>query len=146
MAVHQGGCYCGNITVRMETETPLSDMTPRACDCDYCSMHGATWISTPAATLEIEIQNEAAINLFEQGSKSARFWLCQRCGTMPAVTCDDGTNRRGAVNSRCMLNGDTCPPAEPIAPKDLPVEERTARWQKVWIQTVKIKDCWDVGL
>lgn len=146
MAVHEGGCYCGNIAVRFETDIPLSGMTPRACDCDYCSMQGATWISDPDAHLEIEIQNEAAINLFEQGSKSARFWICQRCGTMPAVTSDDGTRRIGAVNSRCMIGGEACMPAEAMAPKELPVEERTARWQRVWIQSVTIKDCWDVGL
>lgn len=146
MATMIGGCYCGNITVKLETETPASEMTPRACDCDFCTIHGAEWISTPAASLEIEIQNEAAINLFSQGSESARFWLCQRCGVVPAVTCDMGDHRIGALNKRAMLDLKKFPATEPASPKNLPTEEKKARWEGLWIQNVTVKDCWDVGL
>lgn len=146
MGVHQGSCYCGNITVTVTTDEPFASTVPRECDCDYCTMHGAAWTSVPDAVLEIEIQNEAAINLFEQGSDTARFWLCQRCGVVPAVTCDIDGRRKGAVNANCMLERKTFPPARQVSPKELTLDEKKDRWSGSWINKVVIKDCWDVGL
>ena len=146
MGLLEGSCYCGNITVRVTTDVPASEMTPRACDCDFCTAHGAEWVSTPKAHLEIEIQNEAAINLYSQGSESARFWICQRCGVVPAVTCDINDHRKGAVNKRAMLDLKAFPPTEAASPKNLPPEEKKQRWDRKWIDDVTVKDCWDVGL
>ena len=146
MTILVGGCYCGNITVRVETTVPPADMTPRACDCDFCMAHGAEWVSTPDAALEVEIQNEAALSLYSQGSDSARLWICQRCGVVPAVTCDIDGHRKGAVNRRTMENRDAYPAAEVTSPQSLSAEDKKARWKNIWIQKVVIKDCWDVGL
>ncbi|PCI64719.1 MAG: aldehyde-activating protein [Kordiimonadales bacterium] len=146
MATLVGSCYCGNITVNVTTDVKPAEMTPRLCDCDFCTAHGIEWVSTPNAALEIEIQNEAAINLYSQGSESARFWICQRCGVVPAVTCDIEGHRKGAVNKRAMIDRDAFPATEPVSPKNLPPEEKKARWDNKWIDTVTVKDCWDVGL
>ncbi|WP_262690874.1 GFA family protein [Kordiimonas aestuarii] len=142
----EGGCYCGNISVRLDTEKAPDLLTPRACDCDFCTGHGASWVSDPDAHLEIEIQNEAAINLFEQGSKSARFWLCQRCGVLTCVTCDVDGERRAAVNVRALSDRSSFPPPTSVSPKALSADEKKARWSDVWIKGVTVKDCWDVGL
>ena len=141
-----GGCYCGNITVRVETDTLPADIVPRACDCDFCMAHGAEWVSTADAALEIEIQNEAALSLYSQGSDSARLWICQRCGVVPAVTCDIDDHRKGAVNRRTLEDHDAFPASEVTSPAKLSAEEKKARWKNLWIQKVVIKDCWDVGL
>ncbi|TNE66654.1 MAG: aldehyde-activating protein [Alphaproteobacteria bacterium] len=146
MATLEGGCYCGNITVRLETGAEPATITPRACDCDFCTMHGASWLSDAEGTLEIEIQNEAAISLYEQGSESARFWLCQRCGVVTAVTADIHGVRKGAVNAGAMEDRAAFAPATPVSPKQLSADEKLARWDKVWIPRVTVKDCWDVGL
>lgn len=146
MVTHQGSCYCGNITVTVTCDTPLSAITPRACDCDFCQMHGIQWFSAPNARLEIEIQNEAAINLFEQGSESARFWLCQRCGVVPAVTCEIDGHRKGAVNAKVMNSYADFAAPQTISPKTLSADDKKTRWSEVWIDKVVIKDCWDVGL
>jgi len=146
MPTMNGGCYCGNITVQITTDTSASDMVPRACDCDFCTSHGTEWVSTSDAVLEIEIQNEAALSLYSQGSDSARFWICQRCGVVTAGTCDIDGKRKGAVNRRVLTNKNDFPAAEIASPKTLSAEEKKERWEKVWIQDVVIKDCWDVGL
>ena len=146
MGILTGGCYCGNITVRVETDVPAGDMTPRACDCHFWTTHGAEWVSTPEAALEIEIQNEAALSLYSQGSDGARLWICQRCGVVPAVTCDIDDHRKGAVNRRVLDNRDDFPPSEVTSPASLSPEEKKARWKTLWMQKVVIKDRWDVGL
>ncbi|WP_417458265.1 GFA family protein [Kordiimonas sp.] len=142
----EGGCYCGNIGIQLETEKPFSELVPRACDCDFCTMNGAKWLSHPDAKLEIEIQNEAAINLFEQGSMTARFWLCQRCGVLACVTADVEGERRAAVNVNALNARGEFPPPMSVSPKELSKAEKSARWQDVWIRGVTVKDCWDVGL
>ncbi|WP_020399746.1 GFA family protein [Kordiimonas gwangyangensis] len=146
MAVHEGGCYCGNIAVRVTSEQTPEGWTPRACDCDFCTNHGAAWVSHPDATLEIEVQNEAAINLFEQGSMNARFWLCQRCGVLTCVTCDVDDERRAAVNVRALAKYKDFPAPTTVSPKTLSGDEKKARWADVWMRGVTVKDCWDVGL
>jgi hypothetical protein len=146
MATMMGSCYCGNISVKVTTEVAAGDLTPRACDCHFCTAHGAEWVSTPKAELEIEIQNEAAVNLYSQGSESARFWICQRCGVVPAVTCEIGGHRKGAVNKRAMHDMECFKPTEAVSPAGLPAEEKQARWDQKWIDKVVVKDCWDVGL
>lgn len=146
MSTHQGSCYCGNITVTVTSDKDLTKETPRACDCDFCRMNAAAWTSIPDAVLEIEIQNEAAINLFEQGSDTARFWLCQRCGVVPAVTCDIDGHRKGAVNANCMLEHEKFPASRSASPKELSADAKKDRWSDLWIDKVIIKDCWDVGL
>ncbi len=142
----EGGCYCGNITLRLTLSKSPGDLTPRACDCDFCTMNGAAWLSDPEASLEIEIQNEAAITLFEQGSENARFWLCQRCGVVTSVTCDIGGHRKGAVNANVMTGREDFAATEPASPKHLSAETKLARWDALWIGNVRVKDCWDVGL
>lgn len=146
MAEHRGSCYCGNISVTVKTDEPLLASTPRACDCDFCRMNGIAWTSVSDAILEIEIQNEAAINLYEQGSGSARFWVCQRCGVVPAVTADIEGKRKGAVNATCMVDYKRLPIASPASPKELEADQKKDRWSDIWIKKVVIKDCWDVGL
>lgn len=146
MAEHRGSCYCGNISVTVKTDEPFLATTPRQCDCDFCRMNAAAWASVPNAVLEIEIQNEAAINLFEQGSDTARFWLCQRCGVVPAVTCDIDGHRKGAVNANCLQEHKSFPPARTASPKELDADQKKDRWSDIWIDKVVIKDCWDVGL
>lgn len=146
MTQMNGSCYCGNISVTVETDMALDSLTPRACDCDFCTLNGAAWMSAPDGKLEIEIQNEAAISLYEQGSESARFWLCQRCGVVTAVTCDIDGTRKGAVNAHILDRKAEFAPTEPASPKTLSKDEKMARWNELWIPNVRIKDCWDVGL
>lgn len=146
MTTLKGGCYCGNISMSVQSDTSLTATTPRACQCAFCLSHGAEWVSIPDAALEIEVQNEAAINIYAQGSESARFWLCQRCGVVAAVTCDIDGKRKGAVNRRAMDVRDTFPKADKTDPTALSAAEKKDRWQALWIKDVVIKDCWDVGL
>ena len=146
MAEYQGSCYCGNITVTVKTAEPFLEKAPRQSDGDYSTMHGIAWATTPDAVLEIEIQNEAALNLFEQDDDNARFWVCQRCGVVPAVTCDIDGRRKGAVNANSMLDRGRFPPALKVSSKDLSAEQKIERRRENWIGKVVVKDCWDVGL
>ena len=142
----EGGCYCGNISVILETEDDPSCMAPRACDCAYCQKIGAAWLSDPNGSLEIDIQNIAAMNLFEQGSEQAKIWLCQRCGVVTAVTCEIEGQICGAINARCVDADVTFADDVTVSPKELCAEDKISRWYKVWTKGVVVKESFDVGL
>ena len=44
-----GGCHCGKLKVEFETGIDPADFSPRACDCSFCTKHGAAYISDPRA-------------------------------------------------------------------------------------------------
>src|SRR5688500_14643903 len=50
---HQGGCHCRAVQFLFRTQRALSDFTPRACDCDFCTRHRAGWVSDAAGMLRI---------------------------------------------------------------------------------------------
>ncbi|MCJ9429589.1 GFA family protein [Kordiimonas marina] len=142
MTNHTGGCYCGNITIRFESGKTADALTPRACDCDFCTLHGAEWLSDPEGALTIEVQNEAALSLFKQGSESAHFWICQNCGGVSAVTSEIGGKPKGAVNARALDDHATLPASVPASPKVLSKDEKLSRWDTVWTPVAAIRNEW----
>jgi len=141
-----GGCYCGNITVTFHSETAPEDLHPRTCDCGFCVRNGANWLSDPEGKIEIDVMNEAALSLYSQGSESAKFWICQRCGTASAVTCEIDGSLHGAVNANCLDNPTVFGSSETISPKTLDTANKIERWSDVWTKDVVVKEAWDVGL
>lgn len=142
MTSHTGGCYCGNISIRFDSDKTPDALIPRACDCDFCTLHGAEWLSDPKGALEITVQNEAALSLFKQGSESAHFWICQNCGGVSAVTAEIDGTAKGAVNARALDDHATLPPSQPVSPKTLGKDEKLSRWDDVWIPAVTIRNEW----
>ena len=141
-----GGCYCGNITIVFKTEQDASDLTPRECDCGFCRRNGAEWVSDPQGRIDIAVMNEAALSLYEQGSKLARFWICQRCGTTTAVTAEINGKLHGAVNANCLEGAEKLGQSEPASPKTLSDYEKRIRWEDLWTSETIVKEAWDVGL
>jgi len=46
--VLKGGCHCGKVRVELTTSIRPGDFRPRACDCSFCTKHGAAYVSDPA--------------------------------------------------------------------------------------------------
>src|SRR5215469_1071267 len=78
----EGGCHCGNITVRVELERAPDAYAPRACDCEFCRKHGAAWVSDPRGSLLIQIRDEADTGRYAQGDRLAEMLLCRNCGVL----------------------------------------------------------------
>ncbi len=60
MALHQcqGGCHYGNLRFNASLSSKRVSFNPRACDCDYCTMHVAASLSDPDGWLEISINDD----------------------------------------------------------------------------------------
>ncbi|MGB7291149.1 MAG: hypothetical protein WBD99_03140 [Thermodesulfobacteriota bacterium] len=70
MTIHKyiGGCHCENITFEMEVTAKPPSYNPRACDCDFCRKHAASYVSDPSGKLIIMVENETNLTKYRQGS------------------------------------------------------------------------------
>ncbi len=131
--VYTGRCHCGDATLAFKTSVAARDLRPRACDCSFCNKHGAAYVSDPRGSLAIGSEGE--IVEYRQGSGSARFLLCARCGVLLAALYDDGERTYGAVNAGCV-EGVAFGEKQTVSPRELSAQEKRDRWKQVWIADV----------
>ncbi|MBS1972523.1 MAG: hypothetical protein JSU04_19610 [Bdellovibrionales bacterium] len=137
MHTMHGSCYCGNITFTAGLTAPAESFEPRACDCDFCTKHGAAWVTDAQGTLEISVRDGSTLGKFRQGSESADFLSCTKCSVLCAVVYNENGVNYGAINSRAV-NQVSFPPAKTVSPKKLPNLEKIARWKEIWFKNVRI--------
>ena len=86
MLIH-GKCHCGNIRFTLTWAPDPTAIPARACDCSFCTKHGAAWTSDPEASLQVVVEDTAAVSHYAFGTGSSDFHVCMRCGVAPLVTC-----------------------------------------------------------
>lgn len=131
-----GSCHCGAVEVEFATAKDLAGFHPRACDCTFCRRHGATWLSDAEGRLRISEQATGMLRDYRQGSETAQFLLCARCGVCVAVIFEEGARSFAAVNANCLGSGSDFGVAVPASPQMLSADEKIARWKSLWIADV----------
>lgn len=133
-----GACHCGNIAFRLRIEPAPVRLPARACGCSFCRKHGGVWTSSPTGALLVAVRDEALVNRYRFGTRTAGFHVCRGCGVVPLVTSDiDG--RRYAVVSVNALES-VAPGLLDHAPASFDGEgegERLARRARNWIPDVR---------
>jgi hypothetical protein len=112
------------------------EVAPRACDCGFCTRHGAAWVSDAAGRLEIAVGDPALARHYRQGSNTARFLFCGGCGVLVAVLLDDD-RCYAAVNARCLDEAAALAQPITVSPQRLAAEEKVARWRQLWTADVR---------
>ncbi len=140
MNTEYASCCCGNIEARIEFLEPISSFTPRACDCNFCTKHGAAYISDPNGKLAIQIRNPNEIVKYKHGSGIADFITCKLCGVFVAVTYSLEEQLLGSLNSRTLENMSDLPEPQNVSPKLLPDTDKIGRWEQIWFQNVTIEN------
>jgi hypothetical protein len=133
-----GGCHCGNISVQLRLAGTPDNFRPRACDCDYCRKHGASYISDPHGTLLIRIRSAHNTVAYRQGSAAAEFLVCGTCGVLAAVLYNDNHSIHAAVNVRALDPAIRLGPQLPVSPQTLSDAEKVQRWRDIWFSSVAI--------
>jgi len=134
-----GKCHCGNIAFELDWEGEPPEIPARACGCSFCVKHGGVWTSNPAATLTVAIGNAAALSKYAFGTRTATFYVCSRCGTVPLVTSEIADHLYAVVNVNAFENVDPSwlrRGAADFEGED--VESRLARRRRNWIANVRI--------
>lgn len=132
----QGKCHCGKVSVRVRLTDEPETYAPRACDCDFCTRHGARYLSDPKGSLEFEVADESGLSRYRQGAELADMLFCSNCGILVGACYEDDSGLFGVVNARLFpqLFGEETV----VSPKQLGPEEKTERWKKIWFGDMRI--------
>lgn len=132
-----GRCHCGNIAFSLRWEPDPAEIPARACDCSFCTRHGAVWTSHPDGRLQVRVADSAAVSRYAFGTRSAAFHVCMHCGVVPLVTSSIEDHVYAVVNVHTFENID------PARVRQLPasfgeeaIDVRLARRQNRWIRHV----------
>lgn len=133
-----GACHCGNVRVDMEFTREPGTYHPRACDCDFCSKHGAAYVSDPQGSLCIRIQDIRSSRSYRQGSGAAECIFCGNCGVLIGALYRSQGRIWGAINARVADNRMSFGTEQAVSPKALAGDEKERRWQDIWFSNVNI--------
>ena len=129
---HAGGCHCGALRWEFQSGRALAEVSPRACDCDFCARHRAAWVSDAAGELRIRADG-ARLQRYRQGSGQAEFLLCRDCGVLVAVVAraEDG-RLLGAANRNAFDAREAFATETTVSPQTLAADAKLARWTQLW--------------
>ena len=134
-----GGCYCGNVSLDVTLSREPATYNPRACDCDFCQKHGASYVSDPLGSLCIRIEDEREVSRYRQGSGTAELLLCRKCGVMVAAVYRDADEVFGTVNVRALDSRADFGAEVAVSPKVLSAQEKVTRWRGIWFGNVSVR-------
>ena len=130
-----GTCHCGAIRATLHSAQAPEALQVRACQCSFCTRHGAMTASDPAGSATIEIQ-PAALTRYQFGTRTGTSLICARCGVYAGVILEDGGKMWSVLNVRglavAQLQGRS---AEPVAYDGETPEARIARRKAKWTPT-----------
>lgn len=134
----EGGCHCGNIAFRFDVSAPLTTLGLRACQCSFCRAHGARTTSDPMGTIAFRMRDEALVQRYRFGLKTADFLICRACGVFIAAVMEEDGRHYATVNANAFRP----PPRHDLAgaANDFGGEDvggRTARRAAKWTPVVE---------
>jgi hypothetical protein len=130
-----GSCHCGAIRATLLAAKPASELQARACQCSFCTRHGAMTVSDPAGHAVFEIDG-AALARYQFGTRTGTSLICSRCGMYAGVILEDGGKAWSAINVRGLaIPGFEGRTAEPVDYEGETPEQRIARRKAKWTPT-----------
>lgn len=132
----KGSCHCGNVSVELALTRPPHEYNPRACDCDFCRKHGASYVSDPNGSLIVHVRDEKSLHRYRQGSNTADMVLCGNCGVLIGGAYQSEGNVFAAINAMIIDGGAKFGETTPASPKELAAAEKVRRWTDLWFANV----------
>lgn len=131
----QGNCHCGAIRGTLIASKPAAELQVRACQCSFCTRHGAMTVSDPAGRATFDIER-AALATYQFGTRTGTSLICARCGMYAGVMLEDG----GKVWSVLNVRGLAIPEFQGRLPEPVVYEgetpaQRIARRKSKWTPT-----------
>lgn len=133
-----GSCHCGNVQIEIGLPLAPKAYNPRACDCDFCTKHGAAYVSDPNGSLVIRIKSEQFLRKYRQGSGIAECLLCSNCGVLVAISYQSDGKTFATLNAKVLDSAVGFAQDQVVSPKKLSASEKTERWKKMWFSQVSL--------
>ena len=130
-----GTCHCGAIRGTLNSTKPPEALQVRACQCSFCTRHGAMTASDPQGSATFQIQR-AALARYQFGTRTGTSLICVRCGIYAGVILEDGARTWSVINVRGLAVAELLGRmAEPVVYDGETPEARTARRKAKWTPT-----------
>lgn len=100
--IHDGGCHCGNLKVRLRLTQPPAEVRLRACGCSFCRRHNTRTASDPDGAADIWADDWSLVQFYRFGSGTAEFAICRNCGVYIGAIGDGGSGMRAVINTTCL--------------------------------------------
>jgi hypothetical protein len=129
---YPGGCHCGNLEVRLESDRLPAELGLRTDTCTFCQKHHALYTSDPGGQLDLLVRDENLLERYRFGTRTADFLICRRCGVFVAACMPELS--LGVVNVNVLEARSAFLPL-PLQVADLddePLEQRLARRRARW--------------
>ena len=131
----QGSCHCGAIRGTLAATKPATELQVRACQCSFCTRHGAMTVSDPAGRAMFEIER-AALMKYQFGTRTGTSLICSRCGMYAGVLLEDGDEVWSVLNVRGLAIPEFKDrTAEPVVYDGESADARIARRKAKWTPT-----------
>jgi hypothetical protein len=135
MAALTGTCHCGAIRATLHATRPAAELQLRACQCSFCTRHGAMTVSDPAGRAVLEIER-AALTTYQFATRTGLSLICARCGMYAGVITEDGGKVWSALNVRGLaIAGFEGRSPEPVVYDGETRGARIARRKQKWTPT-----------
>jgi hypothetical protein len=131
----RGACHCGAIRGTLRATKPAAELQVRACQCSFCTRHGAMTVSDPAGRATFEI-DRAALTPYQFGTRTGTTLLCGACGMYAGVILEDEGKVWSVLNVRGLAIPEfTGRAAEPVVYDGETPAQRIARRKTKWTPT-----------
>ena len=122
---HHGGCHCGGLTWTLRSALAPEGLPARACQCGFCTRHGALTTSDPTGELRFASADPALVLRYRFATGSAEFLVCRRCGVYCGALMAEGGRWYGIANLNTLEGRERLAPA--VQPFDYEGETEAAR-------------------
>jgi hypothetical protein len=132
---YHGACHCGAIRATLYATRPADELQVRACQCTFCTRHGAKTVSDPAGHCKIEIDG-AALSYYLFETRTGTSLICNRCGAYAGVIIEDKGHVWSVLNARGLAIPEFRDRiAEPKVYDGETPEQRITRRKTTWTPT-----------
>lgn len=134
-----GACHCGNVSFELDWRGSEQEIPARACTCSFCRKHGGVWTGQRDSALVVRLRDASLLSKYTQGTNTAEFWVCARCGVVPVVTSQIEGRTFAVVNVNALEGIDESLLKRASADFAAEaVDARLARRQRNWIGDVRV--------
>ena len=137
---HTGGCHCGNLRIEFESAIDPAEIEVRACQCGFCRKHAARAVADPLGKLTVRVGDEARLNRYTFGYRTAEYLICRDCRVYVAAVTIGEESPRGiamvnAMDHRQLFARPPMSVTFDAETRTERVERRRDRWMPVSVET-----------
>lgn len=122
-----GQCHCGALVVTFTPSIPIAQLAIRACQCGFCTRHGANTTTDPRGRLVIDVRDPTRLARYRFGLATADYLVCRECGVYIAAVMTAGAASLATLNINVLAAADRARFSSEVAPASYDGEDRAAR-------------------